>query len=333
MDLHRLPKVELHLHLDCCLSYQAVQALDHSVTLAEFRSEFIAPARCSSLADYLRYPPRSVALLQTQDALRLAVDDLFEQLAADRVVYAEIRFAPFLHTAKGLPLHRIVETVEQAVADAIAHTGIESRIILCTMRHVDADLSLQVGRLVTEFQGSLVAAIDISGDEAGYPLDPHVAAFRWVGEHGMSITAHAGEALGPESVWETLEKLNPTRIGHGVRSIEDPHLVSQLARRGIHLEVCPSSNLQTGVCSTIEEHPIDRLYRQGVSLSLSTDTRTITDITLEQEYAKVRDAYHWTPEDFLASNLDAASASFAVEEVKEQVRQRLISGYASATNS
>ena len=333
MDIYPTPKVELHLHLDCCLSYRAVRTLDPSVTLVEYRREFIAPARCSSLADYLRYPPRSVALLQTQDALRLAVDDLFEQLAADRIVYAEIRFAPFLHTAKGLSLHCIVETVEQAVTNAIAHTGIESRLILCTMRHVTADLSLQVGRLVTDFQGSLVAAIDIAGDEAGYPLDPHMAAFHWVGEHGMSITAHAGEALGPESVWETLVKLNPTRIGHGVRSIEDPHLVSHLARQGIHLEVCPSSNLQTGVCSTIEEHPIDRLYRQGVSLSLSTDTRTITDITLEQEYAKVRAAFLWTPEDFLASNLSAVSASFAPEEVKEQVRQRLISGYTSATNS
>jgi len=217
VDIEHMPKVELHLHLDCCLSYDAVQALAPDVTPESYRAEFVAPARCPSLADYLRYPPRSVALLQTRDALRLAVDDLFEQLEQDSVVYAEIRFAPFLHVERGLPLQTVVETVERAVERAIAATGIQARIILCTLRHFRAEQSLETAALVTAFRGSHVTGFDIAGDEAGHPLDPHVAAFRRVADQGVDITAHAGEARGPASVWETLEKVQPSRIGHGIR--------------------------------------------------------------------------------------------------------------------
>jgi adenosine deaminase len=321
-----LPKIELHLHLDCSLSFDAVRSLDPSVTLETYRREFIAPPKCASLADYLRYPPRSVALLQTSDALALAVDDLFEQLAADGVLYAEIRFAPFLHTAGGLAPWQVVETVDQAVSRAVARHAIEARLILCTLRHFDGQLSLQTARLLTDFQGSRVVGFDLAGDEAGYPLEPHLPAFDWVHAHGMSITAHAGEARGPASVWETLQKARPTRLGHGVRSIEDAQLVAHLAERRIHLEVCPTSNLQTGVSPDLPSHPIDRLYRQGVSLGLSTDTRTISDITLEQEYAKVARTFGWSAAEFLDCNLNAVAACFAPPELQEELRRRLVAG-------
>ena len=321
-----LPKIELHLHLDCCLSYNAVRALDPAVTQAAYRRDFIAPERCSSLADYLRYPPRSVALLQNADALQLAVDDLFEQLAQDRVLYAEIRFAPFLHTTGGLQAHQVVEIVDRATTLAIARTGIDVRLILCTLRHFDADSSLQTARLVTGFRGTQVVAIDIAGDEAGYPLAPHVPAFEMVYENEMAITAHAGEALGPASVWQTLEKLRPSRLGHGVRSIEDSRLVAHLRASRIHLEVCPTSNLQTGVSPDLPAHPIHRLYQAHVSLGISTDTRTISNITLNQEYAKIEQAFHWTAADFLTCNLNAVEASFAPPQLKAALRQKLISG-------
>ena len=331
MAVEQMPKVELHLHLDCCLSYAAVRALDVAVTPEVYRAEFIAPARCPSLADYLRYPPRSVALLQTSDALRLAVDDLFEQLKRDRVVYVEIRFAPLLHVQRGLPVHGVVETVERAVDSAIARTGIQARLILCTLRHFKPEQSLETARLVTAFGGSYVAALDIAGDEAGYALDPHLAAFRWVAERGMDITAHAGEARGPDSVWETLDKLHPSRIGHGIRSIEDERLIENLVARRIHLEVCPGSNLQTDVVGSIDEHPVDRLYKMGVSLGISTDTRTITDVTLNQEYERLGRAFGWTPRHFLKCNLDAMSASFAPDPIKHLIRQQLLAPYASSS--
>jgi adenosine deaminase len=325
--VEHMPKVELHLHLDCCLSYSAVHLLDPTVTPETYRREFIAPARCPSLADYLRYPPRSVALLQTKDALRLAVEDLFQQLRRDRVLYAEIRFAPFLHVERGLAPEAVVETVERSVESEIAATGIQARVILCTLRHFTAEQSMETARLVTGFAGSHVTAFDIAGDEAGYPLEPHVPAFRRVAEHGMSITAHAGEARGPESVWETLEKVRPARIGHGIRSIEDEGLVAHLVSHQVHLEVCPGSNLQTGVSPSLAAHPIDRLYRLGVPLGISTDTRTITDVTLNREYEGLVQTFDWTPAHFRKCNLDAAAAAFAPDPVKQAIQGGLLAGY------
>ena len=142
---------------------------------------------------------------------------------------------------------------------------------------------MQTVRLVERFQGSNIVALDIAGGEADYALDPHIAAFRYAEEHGIARTAHAGEASGAPSVWQTLVQLHPTRIGHGVRSIEDATLVNELRTKGIHLEICPGSNIQTNMYENYAAHPIDRLYRAGVALNVNTDTRTITPVRLDQE--------------------------------------------------
>src|SRR6266536_888543 len=179
-------KVELHLHMDCAASYAAVAALAPGTSFADYRRDFVGAPKAASLVDLLRRPRRIVALMQDARGLRVITEDLFDQLARDGVVYAELRFAPFQHTEAGM-------RVEEVVAE----------------------------------------------DEAGYPLDAHEPAFRYAIEHGLPRTAHAGESAGPASVWETLRRLEPSRIGHGVRSIEDPALVAHLKERGTHLEVCP----------------------------------------------------------------------------------------------
>ena len=307
----RLPKVELHAHLDCGLSYEVVHRLDPSVSLATYRADFIAPGKCADLRDYLRYPPREVALMQTAEQLRLVTLDAIDQLQRDGVIYAELRFAPYQHVQGGLSLEQIVAAVDGAMAEGQARTGVEVRLILCTLRHFSAEQGLEVAALAARFAaapGSAVVAIDLAGDEANFPIAPHVQAFAYAAEHGLSLTAHAGEASGPASVRETLAALHPTRIGHGVRSAEDDALVAQLARERIHLEACPTSNVQTNVCATYADHPIDRLCRAGVSLGVSTDTRTVSDVTLSQEYARLRATFSWTDADFLQRNLDANTA-------------------------
>ena len=323
MNLRTLPKVELHLHLDCCLSYEVVRRLAPEVTPEAFARDFIAPTKCRSLADYLHTPPNHVALMQSQDALRLVVDDLFAQLARDHVIYAEIRFAPLFHTRGGLSSEQVVAIVDDAVARASAASGIEARIILATLRHFSEAQSLETVRLVESSRGTHVVAFDIAGDESGYPLDAHLPAFRYASERGIPRTAHAGEAAGPESVWETLHLLQPSRIGHGVRSIEDETLMAHLAATGIHLEVCPTSNVQTDVVPTHSDHPVDRLYRRGISLGISTDTRTVTDVTLTQEYERLHATFGWGADEFLAVNLNALAASFIEPSVKQALEQRL----------
>jgi len=319
-----VPKVELHLHLDCSLSFAAVARLDDSVSLEEYQREFVAPRRCTSLADFLTRAPRGFKLMQDEVALALVVQDVFEQLAADGVIYAEIRFAPLLHLERGLTPEQVVAAVDRATEASIRSSGIDGRLILCTLRHFDREQSLVTARLVEKFRGSRVTALDIAGDEAGYPIDAHIPAFRYAIDHGLHRTAHAGEARGPDSVWETLREFQPSRIGHGVRSIEDPALVQHLIRERIHLEVCPTSNLQTGISRDYAEHAVDKLYRAGVPLSINTDTRTITNITLNEEYRNLEEHFRWTPADLLACNRAAIDAAFVEESTKSKLREQLV---------
>ncbi len=328
MDLGSLPKVELHLHLDCSLSYAAVSRLDAGVTREEYAREFVAPARCTNLADFLARAPRGLQLMQSEESLRLVTEDVFTQLAADGVVYAELRFAPLLHLERGLTAERVVEVVERETERLTRATGIEAGVILCTLRHFNAEESMATAGLVDAFRGSRVAALDLAGDEAGFPLDAHIGAYRFAREKGLFRTAHAGEGCGPESVWETLRVLAPQRIGHGTRSYEDTALVEHLREERIHLELCPSSNVQI-IPSILswEHHPIDRLYRAGVALNVNTDTRMLTPATLTGEYDGLRRTFGWGEEEFLRTNLMGVEAAFAEEALKERVRGRIASAY------
>ena len=330
MDWNRLPKVELHLHLDCSLSYAVVSQIDPSITLEEYRAAFIAPAKCVDLADCLTRASRGVALMQTEEQLRLVTLDLFEQLDLDNVLYAEIRFAPLLHTAQGLSARQVVASVEEATAQAVRSTGIEARLLLCTLRHFSAAQSLETVQMVEQFRGTYVAGFDIAADEAGYPIDAHIAAFQYAHQRGIPCTAHAGEARGPDSVWETLQYFAPSRIGHGVRSIEDPVLLDHLREHQIHLEVCPTCNVQIDIYDAYADHPIDRLVRAGVSVGVNTDTRTMTHVTLGQEYTRLHQTFGWQAQDFYHCNRNALSAAFVPEDVRNELLARLVDGYQCA---
>lgn len=329
MNVGQLPKVELHLHLDCGLSYGAVSQLIPGISPAEYQRQFIAPAKCADLADFLAVVPSSVQLMQTADQLRLVTQDLFDQLLADNVIYAEIRFAPLLHTAGGLSAEEVVTIVEGAVAESSRVSGVEARLILCTLRHFSEEQSLETARLVEQFKDTHVAGFDIAADEAGYPIDAHIKAFRYAHQHGIPCTAHAGEARGPESVWETLENLQPGRLGHGVRSIEDPNLMAYLRQNRIHLEVCPAVNVQIDIYPDYVTHPIDQLYRAGLSLSVNTDARTTARITLNQEYERLNRVFGWGKEHFLRCNTDALRAAFLPSPIREELLSRLLAGYRS----
>jgi adenosine deaminase len=325
MELRSLPKIELHLHLDCSLSYQAVSTLAPSVTREEYQRDYIAPARCANLADFLSRAPKGFQLMQTEDSLRLVAEDVFRQLMEDGVIYAEIRFAPLLHTERGLSPERVVTVVERSADRLIRETGMQAGLILCTLRHFTEAQSLLTAELVEKFRGSRVVALDLAGDEAGFPLDAHVGAYRYAREHGLFRTAHAGEGLGPESVWETLRQLDPHRIGHGTRSIEDPKLVEHLRRKRIHLEICPTANVQIiPSIGSMEEHPIDRLFRAGVSLNVNSDSRMLTPTTLTREHESLQRVFNWTEQDLLRTNLMGLDAAFVDDGTKQQLRKRFL---------
>lgn len=328
MGYRALPKIELHLHLDCSLSYEVARQINPSLTLEEYQTNFIAPPKCTDLADYLTRAIKGFELMQTREQLQLVTLDLFRQLKEDGVIYAEIRFAPLLHTMQGLQPEDVIETVMEASHEGIETYGIEARLILCTLRRFNEAQSLQTARLVSEYNGTLVVGMDIAGDEAGYPIDAHRKAFEYAKQHGIQCTAHAGEACGAKSVWETIRHFHPKRIGHGVRSIEDEKLLTFIKERDLHLEVCPTSNIQVNVFDQIQDHPVDVLYNKGLSLSINTDARTISDTTLEKEYQKLAEQFGWTLDHFKKCNLEAIEHAFAPLEIKTKIRNALVSAYA-----
>ena len=327
MDNSTLPKIELHLHLDCSLSYEVVQQIAPSISYETYRESFIAPPKCTDLADYLTRAVKGTALMQTKEELRLVTLDLCRQLKKDNVIYAEIRFAPLLHLEKGLTPEEVVQTVNDAATEGMAVTGLRVGIILCTLRHYTEAQSMETVQLVSQFKGSNVVGFDIAADEAGFPIDNHIRAFDFAKKNGLNVTAHAGEAKGAESVWETLKNFHPSRIGHGVRSAEDPELLRFLKEEGIHLEVCPTSNVQTNVVPTIKDHPADRIYHSGVSMSVNTDARAISDTTLTREYQILQKEFDWGKAHFLKCNLEAIEHAFTSDEVKAALRATIIEAY------
>ncbi len=201
-NIEELPKVELHLHLDCSLSFDVVSKIRPDISANEYKSEFIGPQKCNSLNEILKYVTNQVNLMQTEKNLRLVLKDLFDQLQKENVIYAEIRFAPLLHLTKSLKPEEVVEIVADESTECTKETGIKAGIILCTLRHFSEKESLQTVKLVKGFiDNSPVAGFDIAADEGSYPIDANKEAFLYAIKNDLPRTAHAGEAKGPESIW------------------------------------------------------------------------------------------------------------------------------------
>lgn len=323
-----LPKVELHVHLDTCLSYFYIKQLYPKMSFAEFNQQFVVSDHCFDLGDFLSKVTPQIDILQTKSAIMLAVDDLFYQLKADNVIYVELRFAPLLHTKQGLTDKEVVEIVISAMNDASRKYTIQAGLILCTLRHFTATESLQTAKLVVEYLNKGVVALDLAADEARFSLDNHVAAFDYVKKAGGNLIAHAGEAKGAESVTETLDKLQVSRIGHGVRSIEDETVINRLKNQNVLLEVCPSCNIICNIYDRIEQHPVNQLKMQGVKLNINTDARTVANTTLNKEYQLLHDIFGWHEKDFQQCNIDALNASFISNNVRQSLMEKFYSPHA-----
>lgn len=333
MDYSSLPKVELHLHLDCSVSYAVARQFEPGLSKNVYEQEFIAPPKCKDLADFLRRAVKGFEVLQSRAALRLATLDLLEQLHAERVIYAEIRFAPLLHTQQGLAAEAVIETVLEALAEGQAGRNTHTGLILCTLRRFDAAQSMATARLAARYHGQGVVGFDIAGDEANFELAPHIPAFQYVHESGVPATAHAGEARGPESVRESIQHLHLSRIGHGVRITEAPRLMDEVKAAGLHLEICPTSNIQTDIYAAMPDHPINGLLQQGFPLSINTDGRTLVNVSLSEEYRRIAAAFHWSAGQYRATLEAAIDAAFTTEMVKTGLRRRIAAAWSNGPSA
>ena len=323
-QIKQLPKVELHVHLDCSLSYRVVQKLLPGTTKAEYEEKFVAPDNCGSLIEYIKCASASIDIMQTKEQLELVTLDFIEQLRADNVIYCEVRFAPLQHLKQGLSANEVVEIVSKIISKATDSIDLEVRLILCSLRHFSEVQSLETIQLVHDFKGTNVVGFDLAADEAGYPIDEHKSAFEFAKEHEIPCTCHAGEACGPKNVWEAIDELHVQRIGHGVRSYEDPSLMKYLKQKDIHLEVCPTSNIKTGIYSELADHNIDKIYKEGISLSVNTDGRSLSNVSLEDEYLNLSKFFDWQMQDYINVNLMAIDAAFVDNRIKKRLREKIL---------
>ena len=290
--LRDLPKAELHLHLDGALrpatAAELAAAAGRALTLEEARLRMIAPERCRDQAELLTFFDLPISLLQTVDALERSAAELVEDLAADGVVYAEIRWAPRLHLEQELSVRDVIAAVAAGVDRARGELGSGAPVIgliVTAMRSHPPAANVELARTAGSFPGTVVA-FDLAGPEATYPAPPHAAAFRAAEEAGLSLTAHAGEIPGSERVREVLD-FGVQRVAHGVTAAGDESLMELLRERDVTLDLCPTSNVQAGIVPSLAQHPVASLHRSGVSVTISTDNRTVSNTTLSDEMERV----------------------------------------------
>jgi adenosine deaminase len=290
--LLRMPKAELHLHLDgsmrasTALELARQLGLDEGMDEAAMRRRLTAPMPCRNQAQLLDAFDLPISLLQDAASLRRVTDELVEDVGADGTRYVEIRWAPSLHLRRGLRLDDGIAAVTAGARSGAARTGIVVRLIVVVLRTHPPDVACEVTRAAMSFRDQGLTGFDCAGREAEAPDVTRFAdAFAIARDAGFGITVHAGEWGGATQVRRGLG-LQPARIAHGAAAVEDPELMAELRRRRVTLDLCPTSNVQAGIIASFAEHPLARFHRAGIPVTLSTDDRTVSDLTLVREYGR-----------------------------------------------
>lgn len=299
--LRRLPKAELHVHLDGSLRPATMLELagERGIPLPETDVTSLAKAmiggRATGLEAYLERFRLTLSLLQDAEALERVAYELVEDHAAENVRWVEVRFCPALCTDRDLNADGVLDAVLAGLERACTDLDTQAAVIVCGLRSRSPRASSEMADLAVAYAGRGVCAFDLAGAEAGHPVHEHLEALQIAARAGLPITIHAGEAFGPASIREAIELGHARRIGHGTRLGEDPELLKTVADAGIPLEVCLTSNIQTGVARSYADHPLRRYFDSGVRVTLSTDNRLMSGVTLTREYEHARDhlAFTW----------------------------------------
>lgn len=319
-----IPTIDLHCHLDCSMRLGTIEelaaaaGLDYPRPISELAT---VPEDCQSLTEFLTAVEVEVDVLQSLEAIERAAFELVEDFHADGVIHGEIRFAPHLHRRNGDRIDDIIDAAAQGAQRGADQTGISTSLIVCALRHRDPAEGPELLDAVRRLPGR-VAGVDLAGPEAGFPAAPFRSFFAGAAAAGLGITIHAGEAAGADSVREAV-RLGASRVGHGVRSIDDPDLVDLLAARNVTLECCPRSNVLTGAVATIEQHPIDELHTRGVPTTVNTDTRTCVPTTLHDEIELLTDVFGWDTARLISAELAAADAAFVDPDRRAELKQQI----------
>ncbi len=324
--LKKLPKVELHCHLDGCLRIQTILDLAqrHQVSLPasnpiNLKKILSIGKKRGTLEEYIARFDITLSVMQTPDALTRIAYELIEDVAAENVRYIEVRYSPILHTNKGMTLEEAVESVREGLKQGEKDFGVKSGIIVCGIRHISPEASLKLADLCVRYKNKGVVGFDLAGAEENFPAKDHREAFYMILNHNINATIHAGEAFGPSSIHQAIHYCGAHRIGHGTRLKEDKDLMQYVTDHRITMEVCLTSNWHTYSVRSLKQHPFRYYYDQGIRVTLNTDNRLMSDTTLSKEFGVARDLFNFTLHDFREVTIIAMKAAFLPHVVRKNM--------------
>lgn len=347
--IKRAPKVLLHEHLDGGLRPATVLELAREAGYDELPEDEVGPladwfhagAARGSLGLYLEGFRHTIALMQTKQALERVAFEFIEDMAEDNVVYAEVRFAPHFHTAGGLGLDAVMHAVLGGLRRGAEEYNVGYGLLVCGMRNEPPELSLKLAELAVAYRERGCLGFDLAGEEAGHPANEHLRAFQFAKRQNFSITVHAGESFGPESIWQALQYCGAHRIGHGTRLIEDivvydgkviklGSLAQYVLDNRIPIEVCLSSNVHTGATPTMEKHPFRVYMDQGFRVTLNTDNRLMSKTTMTEEYLIAAEQFGCSFADLEKISINAMKSAFSHYDLRvEYIFDRIKAGFAN----
>ncbi|MDA9471350.1 adenosine deaminase [Enterococcus sp. 5H] len=333
----KLPKVELHCHLDGSIRPQTLrkiadpQGIPLPTDNEQLNALLVAPENCQDLNEYLERFDLVLTCLQTEAALQTAAFDIISQAAEENIKYIEVRFAPSLHTEKGLSLPKIITAVLAGLNEGEKQFGVKSNALLCGMRHEELQSIEQIVHLADTFKQSGIVGFDLAGNEVDFPPYTFEETLDLVNHLDIPLTLHAGECGCGKNVADAV-KLGAKRIGHGIALKDTPEYFSLLQQNNVLVEMCPTSNFQTKTVTSLAEYPFKTFLDAGINICINTDNRTVSGTTLTDEYMKLHEWYDITYQDMETFNHHAVNGAFIPDSEKQLLHDLLSSGYRLAEN-
>lgn len=327
MNFEKLPKIELHCHLDGSVRPSTIIELANiknidipSKNIQEIKNMMVAPKDCKSLDEYLKRFELPGLIMQDEDSLERIAFELMEDASKENIVYIEIRFAPLLHINKGLNTKEVIESVLKGIKKAESIYDIKGNLILSCMRTMSVESSYDVIEAGKEYLNNGVVAVDLCSSENEQFCEKFEEPIALARSYGYRVTIHAGETGIGENVYDAITLLKAERIGHGVFIKDCERAYNLVKENNVTLEMCPTSNLQTKAIKNIENYPLNNFHKDGIKVSLNTDNRTVSDIDLTNEYNIIFNNFEMSEDDYKTIYLNSVEASFADENIKNKLR-------------
>ena len=330
--IQALPKAELHCHLDGSIRISTILDLakkqnislpaDNEVGL---KNILIVKDRVESLEEYLKLFKITLSVMQTPESLERCSYELIEDVSRENVRYIEIRYSPILHIEKGMTMEESVEAVQRGLTRGQKEFGVRSGIIICGIRDISPEISLQLAEITVQYKDKGVIGFDLAGAEENFPAKKHREAFYLIQNNNINATIHAGEAFGPSSIHQAIHYCSANRIGHGTKLHEDIDLMNYVNDHRIALEICLTSNIQVRSVDSIEVHPFKKYFDEDIRVTLNTDNRLISNTTLTDEYLLAVETFNLTKQDLRTIIINGFKGAFLPHNERREMINLVVS--------